>query len=66
MQHSTKEGEPKLVAECTYPLTARRVVHRVITELAVLDCTPSGFRLVELAPGVPRAQVAAATGAPLS
>jgi 3-oxoacid CoA-transferase subunit B len=66
MQHSTKEGEAKLVAECTYPLTARRVVHRVITELAVIDCTPDGFQLVELAPGVTREQVAAATGAPLA
>jgi 3-oxoacid CoA-transferase subunit B len=66
MQHSTKEGEAKLVAECSYPLTARRVVHRVITELAVIDCTPDGFRLVELAPGVSRDQVAAVTGAPVA
>lgn len=63
--HTTKEGEPKLVAECTYPLTARRVVNRVITDLAVIDCTEGGFRLVELAPGVTLEKVRAATGAPV-
>ncbi len=66
MTHTTKEGEPKLLAECTYPLTARRVVSRVITDLAVLDCTPDGLVLVELAPGVTRDAVAAATGAPIA
>lgn len=66
MQHSTKEGEAKLVAECTYPLTARRVVTRVITELGVVDCTAQGFRLVELAPGVTADQLRAATGAPVT
>jgi len=65
MTHSTKDGEPKLVAECTYPLTARGVVSRVITDLAVIDCTPDGFVVVELAPGVTRDQVAAATGSPI-
>jgi 3-oxoacid CoA-transferase subunit B len=66
MQHATKEGEAKLVAECSYPLTARRVVARVITELAVIDPTPDGFRLVELAPGVTLDEVQRLTGAPLS
>lgn len=64
--HLTKKGEPKLVADCTYPLTARRVVHRVITDLAVIDVTAKGFSLVELAPGVTREQVASATAADLS
>ena len=63
--HTTKEGDPKLVAECTYPLTARGVVHRVITDLAVIDVTPSGFECIELAPGVTEAQVREATGAPI-
>jgi 3-oxoacid CoA-transferase subunit B len=63
--HTTKEGDPKLVAECTYPLTARGVVHRVITDLAVIDVTPRGFELVELAPGVTEAEVRDATGAPV-
>lgn len=66
MQHSTKDGEHKLVARCDYPLTATRVVARVITELGVFDPTPEGsFRVIELAPDVTREQVAAQTGAPL-
>jgi 3-oxoacid CoA-transferase subunit B len=67
MQHATKKGEPKLVARCGYPLTAARIVALVITELGVFAPAPGGdaFRLVELAPGVTRAQAAAATGAPL-
>jgi 3-oxoadipate CoA-transferase beta subunit len=64
-QHVTKEGEPKLVDACTYPLTGRAVVHRVYTDLAVIDVTPEGFRLVELAPGVDLAYVTERTGAPL-
>ena len=66
MQHATKDGEPKLVAECTYPLTARRVVARVITELGVLDPTPDGFTLVELAPDVTFDRLQSATGAPIA
>jgi 3-oxoacid CoA-transferase subunit B len=63
--HTTKKGEPKLVGECTYPLTARAAVSRVITDLAVIDVTPQGFRLVECAPGVSEAEVCEATGAAL-
>jgi 3-oxoacid CoA-transferase subunit B len=67
MQHATKDGEAKLVARCSYPLTATGVVARVITELGVFDPTPDGrFTVVELAPDVTREQVAAATGAPLA
>jgi 3-oxoacid CoA-transferase subunit B len=66
MQHATKEGEAKLVRACTYPLTARSVVARVITELAVLDCTGDAFTLVELAPGVTLEQVQKLTGAPVA
>jgi 3-oxoacid CoA-transferase subunit B len=65
MTHATKEGEPKLVARCTYPLTARGVVSRIITDLAVVDVSAEGFRLVECAPGVTPAEVRAATGGPL-
>ncbi|HRQ75796.1 MAG TPA: 3-oxoacid CoA-transferase subunit B [Phycisphaerales bacterium] len=64
-QHCTKTGEPKLVESCTYPLTGLRVVTRVYTDLAVIDVTPAGFRLVELAPGVDFNTVQACTGAPL-
>lgn len=65
MTHETREGESKLVRECTYPLTAPGVVDRVITDLAVLDVADRGFVLVECAPGVTRAQVEKATGAPV-
>jgi 3-oxoacid CoA-transferase subunit B len=65
MQHTTKKGEHKLVARCDYPLTAAGIVSLVITELGVFEPTGAGFRIVELAPGVTRDAVAAATGAPL-
>ena len=52
--------------ECTYPLTARGVVDRIITDLAVVDVTKDGFRLVEVAPGVTEDEVREATGAPLA
>jgi len=64
-QHTTKTGEPKLVERCAYPLTGLGVVTRVYTDLAVIDVTPEGFRLVELSPGVPFEDVRARTGAPL-
>lgn len=63
--HLTREGEPKLVRECTYPLTARGVVNRVISDLGVLDTSEQGFALVECAPGVTVEQIRAATGAPV-
>lgn len=64
-QHTTKSGEPKLVETCTYPLTGLGVVTRVYTDLAVIDITPQGFRLVELAPGVDVKTVRERTGAPV-
>jgi 3-oxoacid CoA-transferase B subunit len=63
--HVTKDGEPKLVERCTYPLTGRRVVTRVYSDLAVIDIAPQGFRLVELAPGVSFEYAQERTGAPL-
>ncbi|CAM2772822.1 CoA transferase subunit B [Prescottella defluvii] len=65
MEHTDKSGASKVVERCTLPLTGRAVVHRIITDLAVLDVTGSGLVLVECAPGVDEAQVRAATDAPL-
>jgi 3-oxoadipate CoA-transferase beta subunit len=64
-QHCTKEGEPKLVDRCTFPLTGLGVIDRVYTDLAVIDITPDGFKLVELSPGVDFDYVQQRTGAPL-
>jgi acyl CoA:acetate/3-ketoacid CoA transferase beta subunit len=65
MQHTTKKKEFKLVAKCSYPLTATRVVSLVITELGAFEPTGHGFRIVELAPGITREQAESSTGAPL-
>jgi 3-oxoadipate CoA-transferase beta subunit len=64
-QHTTRHGQPKLVEECTYPLTGPAAVDRIYTDLAVVDITPDGFQLVELAPGVDYDYVAERTDAPL-
>ena len=63
--HVTKEGEPKLVQRCTYPLTGRGVVTRIYSDLAVIDVTERGFALVELAPGIAFDFVQERTGAPI-
>ena len=64
-QHCTKTGEPKLVESCSYPLTGRGVVDRIYSDLAVIDVTSEGFRVVELSPGVDFGTVEQRTGAPL-
>lgn len=61
--HCTKDGAPKLVRTCTYPLTARGVVKRVYTDLGAFDVVDGAFRAIELAPGVTQDEVAARTDA---
>ncbi len=69
MEHVAKRkdgGEDlKILPECTLPLTGVGVINRIITDLAVMDITPAGLKLVELAPEVTREQVQAKTGVPL-
>lgn len=61
MEHRTKDGKPKILNRCSLPLTGARCVHRVITEMAVLDVAPEGLRVVELANGVSREELQAGT-----
>ena len=66
MEHRTRQGAPKLLETCTLPLTGRRVVQRVITDLAVLDITDGTFTVVELAPSVTVTELQEATAAPVA
>ncbi|MCL6453671.1 MAG: CoA transferase subunit B [Alicyclobacillus sp.] len=65
MEHVNKHGEPKILEACTLPLTGRRVVHRIITDYAVIDVTPQGLVLREVADGHSPEEVQKLTGAPL-
>lgn len=65
MRHREKDGTPKLVRACTYPLTAPTCVKRVYSDLAVIEVTPEGFLVRDLAPGVTREALREATGASL-
>jgi 3-oxoacid CoA-transferase subunit B len=65
MEHVAKDGTYKIVGECSLPYTGKAVVQRIITDLCVLDITPDGLRLVELAPGVTLDEVRAKTEPPI-
>ncbi len=65
MEHTTPKGEAKLLCRCTLPLTGAAVVQRIITDLAVLDVTPQGLEVIELAPDVTTQMVVERTEAPV-
>lgn len=65
MDHQTKTGESKLVEQCSYPLTGIGCVNRIYTDLAVIDVTPQGLRVVEIVEGLSFEGLQALTGAPL-
>jgi 3-oxoadipate CoA-transferase, beta subunit len=66
MEHVTKAGEPKIVARCTYPLTAMHCVDRIYTDLAVIDVTDRGLTVVEMVEGLEFNELQRMTGAPLA
>src|SRR5580692_1433204 len=66
MEHTTKEGAPKIVRECTYPLTGLACVDTIVTDLAVIDVKPEGLVLREIAPGWDMEELRKLTGAPLT
>jgi 3-oxoacid CoA-transferase subunit B len=61
MEHTTREGEPKILTKCTLPLTGVKVVHTIVTEMALLNVTPQGLVLEEIAPGLTADDVQRAT-----
>ena len=65
MEHLTKSGESKVVAKCTYPLTGVGCVNRIFTDLAVIDVTPQGLKVIDMVEGMDLAELQRLTGVPL-
>lgn len=65
MEHTTRDGRPRILTECTLPLTGARCVDRIYTDLAILEVTPDGLRVRRMAPGLSREALQQQTGAPL-
>jgi len=66
MEHTTKKGQPKILKECTYPLTAKECVDLIITDIAVIEVTKEGLILKEVAPGWTAEEVQSLTDAKLN
>lgn len=66
MEHVTKDGRPKIVRECTYPLTGAGVVDRIYTDLAILDVTPAGMQVRAMVAGLPFEELQTLTDCPLT
>jgi 3-oxoacid CoA-transferase subunit B len=66
MQHVSKDGKSKVLKKCQLPLTGKKCVNRIVSELAVMDVTPSGLKLIERAPGVSVEEIVKATEAKLT
>jgi 3-oxoadipate CoA-transferase, beta subunit len=66
MEHTTKSGESKIVAQCSYPLTGIGCVSRIYTDLAVIDVTPQGLKVVDKVDGLGHAELEKITGVPLA
>jgi 3-oxoacid CoA-transferase B subunit len=65
MEHTARDGSPKILDQCTWPLTGRKCVHLIVTDMAVIEVSPEGLVLREVAPDTTVEAVQKATGTPL-